>query len=228
MRAARIAPAIAAISRPPSRRRTSSGSCEMLAMQRDGGAHRVGLAFQRRVVGAGAAADPVLRRAAVEAAIDRRRRGGVADAHFAQAQQVGAGGERLHAERHRRRAGPFVERRLARDVAGRLLERQLEHAQRNVEGLADLIDRRAAGGEIGDHRLGDRGRIGRDALGDDAVIAGEDGDQRRVDVGGAALPAGEPFGDVLQPAERTGGLGQLGLPRPRRVDRGCRRVPAWL
>ena len=141
--------------------------------------------------------------------------------------QIGAGGERLHAERHRRRAGPFVERRLTGDVAGRPLERQLEHAQRNVEGLADLIDRRAAGGEIGDHRLGDRGRIGRDAVGDDAVIAGEDGDQRRIDMGRAALPAGEPFGDVLQPAERADGLGQLGLPRARRVDRGDVGLPAW-
>ena len=57
-------------------------------------------------------------------------------------------------------------------------------------------------------------------MGDDAVIAGEHRDQRRVDMGRAALPTGEPYGDVLQPAERTGGLGQLGLPRPRRVDRG--------
>ena len=158
MRAARIAPAIAAISRPPSRRKDFERIVKMLAMQRDGRAHRVGLAFQTRVVDAGAAADPILRLAAVERVIDRRRRGGVADAHFAQAEQVGLGGERLHAERHRRGAGPLVERRLARDVAGRPLERELEHLQRNVEGLADLIDRRAAGGEIGDHRLGDRGR----------------------------------------------------------------------
>jgi hypothetical protein len=78
---------------------------EMLAMQRDGGAHGVGLARHPGVVGAGAAADPVLRRAAIKPAIDRRRRGGVADAHFAQTEQIGAGGERLHAEGHRRGAG---------------------------------------------------------------------------------------------------------------------------
>ena len=54
----------------------------------------------------------------------------------------------------------LVERRLPRDVAGRLLEREFVDFQRNVEGLADLVDRRAAGGEIGDHRLRHRGGIG--------------------------------------------------------------------
>ena len=122
-------------------------------MARDRGAHRVGLALEALVVDAGAAADPILRLAAVERVIDRRRDRRVADAHFAEHEQVGLGGERLHAEGHRRRAGLLVERRLLGDVAGRLLEREFVDLEREVEGLADLVDRRAAGGEIRHHRL---------------------------------------------------------------------------
>ena len=74
----------------------------------------------------------------------------------------------------------------SRDVAGRLLEREFEDFQRNVEGLADLVDRRAAAGEIGDHRLRHRWRKRRNALGGDAVVAGENRDQRRFDMRRAA------------------------------------------
>ena len=63
------------------------------------------------------------------------------------------------------------------------------------------------------------GGIRRDALGDDAMIAGEDGDQRRVDMRPAALPGRQEFGDLLEPAERAGGLGQLRLPLPRGRER---------
>ena len=186
----------------------------MIAMPRDRRAHGVGLALEPRVVDARAAADPILRLAAVERMIDRGRDGRVADAHFAQAQQIGLRGERLHAEGHRRRAGLFVERRFLRDVAGRLLEREFENFQRNVEGLADLVDRRAAAGEIGDHRLRRRWRKRRNALGDDAVVAGENRDQRRVDVRARrALPGREPFDDFFEAPERAGRLGQLRLAR---------------
>ena len=42
---------------------------------------------------------------------------------------------------------------------------------------------------------------------DDAVVAGEDRDQRPVDRRRrAALPGGQPLGDFLEPAERAGGL----------------------
>ena len=97
---------------PAEARQNLQRIAEMLLMARDRGAHRVGLALQARVVDAGAAADPVLRLAAVERVIDRRRRRRVADAHLAEHEQVRLGGERLHAEGHRRRAGLLVERRL--------------------------------------------------------------------------------------------------------------------
>ncbi len=192
----------------------------MRVVARDRGAHRVGLAPQALVVDARAAADPIPGCAAEQRVIDRRRRRRVADAHLAQHEQVGLGGERLHAEGDRRRAGLLVERRLLGDVAGRLVERQFVDFERDVEGLADLIDRRAAGREIRHHRLRDRRRIGGDALRDDAMIAGEDRDQRMIDMrAGRSLPARQPFGDLLEPPERARGLGQLRLALARRRTR---------
>ena len=67
---------------------------------------------------------------------------------------------------------------------------------------------------------GDRLREGRHALRDDAVIAGEDGDQRVVDMRlRRPLPAGEEGRNLLEPSERAGRLGELRLPLPRRRDR---------
>ncbi len=212
----------------------------MLAMQRDRRAHRVGLALQARVVDAGAAPDPILRLAAVERVIDRGRDGGVADAHFAEAQHIGLRGQRLHAERHRRGAVALVERGLLGDVAGRLFQREFVDLQRDVEGLADLVDRRAAGGEIGDHRLSDRRRKRRNALRDDAVIAGENGDQRRVDMRAArparrratrrSPPAGRASRRAWSVAPAARARPRARLRRPwawRAAGRGCRRRGAF-
>lgn len=66
-------------------------------------------------------------------------------------------------------------------------------------------------------------RIGRDTLRDDAVIAGEDDDRHKR---GARLlgrlQAGKLDRKLLEPAERTGRLCQLRLPRDCRLamDRG--------
>ncbi len=44
------------------------------------------------------------------------------------------------------------------------------------------------------------------------MAAGEDRDARPLDPrAGAALPGGQPFGDLLEPAQRTRRLGELGL-----------------
>ncbi len=77
-------------------------------------------------------------------------------------------------------------------------------------------------GEIRHHRLRHRRRISRNALGDDAVVAGEDGDQRVQDMRpGRGLPAGHEGRNLLEPPERPGRLGELSLPLARR---GCRRL----
>ena len=60
-------------------------------------------------------------------------------------------------------------------------------------------------------------------LRDHAMIAGENRDQRTVDMRrGRALPAGQQRGDVLEPAEGAGRLGQL--PRARARGGGGRFV----
>ena len=98
-------------------------------------------------------------------------------------------------------------------------QRQFEDLEAEIEGLADLVDRRAAGLEIGDHLGGDRRRIGGDALLHHAMIAGEDRDHRALDARRmAALPARQPFGDLFEPAERARRLGQ---PRVAGADRGA-------
>ncbi len=181
-------------------------------MARDRRAYGVGLAPQALIVDAGPPADPVLRLPAMKRMIDGRRRRRIADTHLAEHEQVGLGGERLHAERHRRRATFFVECGFLGHVAGRLLQGQFVHFERQIEGLADLIDRRAASLEIRHHRLRNRRRKGRDPLRDDAMIASEDRDQRPIHMRPRrSLPGRHPLGNLLEPAERTRGLRQLPL-----------------
>ena len=57
-------------------------------------------------------------------------------------------------------------------------------------------------------------------LRDDAMIAGEDSDQRIVDMRARrSLPARHPFGDLLEPPERAWRFGQLRVAFPRRRPR---------
>ena len=171
---------MAAISRPPTRRSTSSGS-RSAPSRATAARHGVRLAREPRIVDAGAAPDPVGGLAAVERVKDRRRDGRVGDAHLAEAEEVDAARHRLHAVGDGRRAGLFVEGVLRDDVRGRLVERELEDLQAEVVGDADLVDCRAAGGEVRHHLLRDRLRKGGDAARGDAVIGGEDGDERARD-----------------------------------------------
>src|SRR6516165_3708910 len=120
----------------------------MLPVARDRGAYDLGLALEARVIDARAATDPILRRAAVERMEDRRRHSRVAYAHFAKNQEVRLKSERLHPEGHRRRASLLIESGFLGDVAGGLLQRKFVDFERDAEGLADLVDGRAAGGEI--------------------------------------------------------------------------------
>ena len=78
--------------------------------------------------------------------------------------------------------------------------------------LRELIDGGAAGREIRHHLRGDLGRIGRDALRGDAVIAGKHQDldiaePRRV----APLPQRQPRHDLFEAAEALRRLGELGF-----------------
>jgi hypothetical protein len=91
-------------------------------------------------------------------------------------------------------------------------EVELVDAQVGVDRLGELVDGRTARQEILDHLRRHFRRIGRDAARRHAMAAGEHRDARPLDPrAGAALPGGQPFRDLLQPAERARRLGELGL-----------------
>src|SRR5690606_29131308 len=105
-----------------------------------GGRHRGGLALEAGLADAAAGADPVLRPAAIERVIERRRDGGVADAHLAEAEEVEAAGRRFHAEGDRGGAFGFAHRRRLCDVAARLVDAEVVDLEAEVEGEAELVD----------------------------------------------------------------------------------------
>ncbi len=166
-----------------------------------------------RLINAGAASNPVLRRAAEESVAKRRSAGGVGDSHLAQGHDVESVLDRHHAVGHGARAVLLAHRRALREVLRRLVERHLVDAQVGVGEAGKLVHRRPAGDEVLHHLRRHLRRIGGDAARGDAVVAGEDRDARALHGGfGPPLPGGQPDRDLLQPAERTGGLGELGLP----------------
>jgi signal transduction histidine kinase len=188
---------------------------DVRAMQRQRTVDNIGLARLHRSVGTGTWSDPV----GTLAAEQRRRKGscdrGVGDAEVANAEQVAATGNRLHAEGHGGGTTALVERRLDGDVGGRQMQRQVEHFQAKIVGEADLVDRSAAGGA----QLDPLGRgfhcPWRHALRRDTVIAGKDRNHR-LEHGGwcAARPARQPGCDVFDAAERAFRLVSLGKQRP--------------
>ena len=85
-------------------------------------------------------------------------------------------------------------------------------AQVGVDGGGELVDGGPAVEEVLHHLLRHFRRIGRNAALGDAVGAGEHRDPGPFDARmGAALPAGQPFGDLLQAAQRARRLGEFGL-----------------
>ena len=181
--------------------------------------HRLGLAGEAGRVEPGPAPDPVLGLAAVERGVDRRRDRGVADPHLADGEAIGARRHRLHAEGHGGDAPLLVQCRAGADVAGRQIDGEVEHPEAEAVGGAELIDRRAAGGEVVQHLPVDRGREGRDAALHHAVAAREHADHRPVECRlGLALPRAEPLDEAFEPPERPRRLGQLRVPRPNRRD----------
>ncbi len=208
-----------AISRPPSRRKISSGSDKCPAWKASAEFDDGVFAREAGVVEAGSAPGPAARRAAIERGVDRRGGRGVAYAHLARREQIDPAVRRLHAIEQRAGGLALLHRGAFGEVAGRMVQRQLEDFEADRIAFADLIDGRAAGGEIIQHLARDGGRKGGDALGRDAVISREDGDERPLDPRlGAALPGGEPFDDLLEPAERPRRLGELGVAPPHGVD----------
>ena len=74
--------------------------------------------------------------------------------------KIDAARHRFHPVGHGRRAFGFLERCIFGDVAGRDLERQLEHLEPEIEGLAQLVDGGPAAAEVRHHLPGDVRRKG--------------------------------------------------------------------
>ena len=183
------------------------------------------LSRQAGVVKAGAAPGPAFAAAAEQRSGKSRRSGGVADPHLAEADEIGACRHRIVAGRHGVDEFGFGHGLLFREIAGGCIELQRDHAQACADGFADLIDGSAASLEIRHHLGGDRGGIGRDAARHHAMIAGEDQDRDIVEARRfAALPAPEPGGKLLEPAEASLRLGQARLAFG---NRRCRAVIAF-
>ncbi len=184
----------------------------MRLMERNRLAHGGKLALKQFTRRAGAGSNPVFRRSAEKRQRDGRRNRGIADAHFADAQEVGSTGNRFHAEGHGRSAGALIHGWLFRYVARRMFQRQIENFQPEIVGDADLVDRRAPGCKIFDHLCRHARRKRRDVLGRDAMIAGKHRNQRAIDLRRALSgPCGKPCRDLFHAPQRTCGLRQRSL-----------------
>jgi hypothetical protein len=110
-----------------------SGKRQRVAAQRlvarQRGIDRPRLARQSGIVDTGAASRPIHARAAEQSAGQRGGDGGVADAHLAQAQQIGAGLDGIVAGRNGGEKLPLVHRRPGSEVSRRAVEFERHHAE---------------------------------------------------------------------------------------------------
>ena len=181
-------------------------------MARQAQIDHLGLAAELRPLDARSGPRPIGAVAAEHGGGDGGGAGGVGDAHFTDAEQIDARLHAHHAVGHGARGFLFAQRRPLREILGRLVQAHLIDAQIRIRVLAQLVDGGTAALEVQHHLLGDLLRIGGDAEIGHTVIAGEDGDARMIDLWGMlGLPAGEPGGDLLQPRQGAGRLGQLPL-----------------
>ena len=185
----------------------------MRLVQRYSAAHGVRLALDPLRIDTGARPHPVLRLTTEQAVADGRGDRRVADSHLADAKDVAALG-RLHAIGHGGGAFGLVEGSVLGDVAGRLLEGELEHLEAEVEALADLVHGSTVMLEIGHHLHGHFLRIGSNALRNDTMVSGKNRNDdtlrfRRM----LGLPGAQPFTQAFKPSEGAGRLGQLAFAR---------------
>ena len=195
---------------------------QTLAMQCQRPIHDLGFPCHHRRIGARPRTNPIGPLAAEQRGAksggDRR----IADPEIAQAQKIGATGDRFHTEGHGCRTAAFVERGLLGDVACGDIQGEVEDFQAEIVGDADLVDRGPAGGAELDFIGGRRHRPRRNPVPDGAMIAREDRHQRPVDRRRRApAPGGNPGRDVLDAPKRFFRLFSFGK---QRADAGPRRV----
>jgi adenosylcobinamide-GDP ribazoletransferase len=172
------------------------------------------------VIDAGPAASPAQPAAAEQG---RRNSGcsrGIADAHFAQTEDIRIGRHGVIAGGDGAEEGLFVHGARAGEVRGRPFEVERDDLQAGARHRRKLVDGGAARGKIRHHLRRHLRRKCRDPLRHHAVISGE---HQRFDAaelrGASALPSGKPDGDVLKAAQAAGRLRQCGVA----VTGPCRR-----
>ncbi len=119
-RAASVAPRMAASSRPPKRRGDGERIVERSDMARERGIDHRALARQAVLVDAGAAAGPARAAATEQSRRNSGRRRGVADAHFAEADEIAVRRHGVVTGRDRGEKFPLGQRRLLGEIRGRL------------------------------------------------------------------------------------------------------------
>ncbi len=175
------------------------------------------LALDRQpvVIDARAASGPAARITAEKRSGQRSSRCRIADPHLARDNKIRPRFHRLPSGGEGRDALRLAHRGAGREVGSRCLKRQRMHIERRSGKLGKLVDRSTASVEIGDHLGRDLGGKGRHASRGDAVIARKDKHLRHPAAGrGITAPADIPLGQILEPAQRTRWLGQLGVAVP--------------
>ena len=205
-------------------------------MPRQRGIDDSGLTRTTRAIEAGSEPGQALGAALQQCGSDRRRRGGVADPHLAEDDEIGLTCGRtldgtLAAVKGKREIGrgkrsllaevARAAARLVGDDAGNRRFRKrsgVDDFERRAELARQHGNRGASGGEVRHHRNGHLLRIGGDALCGNAVIASEYDDRHAV---GArtigVLQTCERDREPFEPAQRAGRLRELILARPRRL-----------
>lgn len=167
------------------------------------------LAGQHRIVDTRAATGPICSRAAEKAETEGRGGGRIADAHRAEAKKVDARFDRHHSVSHGERTVGLAERPALGKVGRRPLEGHLVDPEIGIDMTAQLIDRRAAVDETLHHLRRDLRWISRNAVTDDAMIAGEYRQARTIDAGRVPpLPRRQPRDQFFEPAQGPGRFDQ--------------------
>ncbi|MNJ39002.1 hypothetical protein D3C77_338640 [compost metagenome] len=202
-------------------------------MERQGALDHLGLVANASGIQAGTRTAELDRRTTEQGTSQGTGCGGIADAHLAANEQLGAAGrrtqgtftttlQRLHAllPGHCRglgkvrRARPHPQVTHTRQAQVRVDGAQVHHLQLRIELTRQHADRCATANKILQHLPGHRLGIGGNTFGDHPVITGEDRDahlvQARFEL---PLQASELHRDPFQPPQRAGRLGQLLLTR---------------
>jgi hypothetical protein len=209
-----VAPAMAAISRPPRRRSTSSGSSHGRHGGQARGHHRV-LARKTGVIDPGAPPGPFAR-CRRTARSERGGGGGVADPHLAHHQQIGLRIDRLPAGASAATssasviAGPWVKSAVGRSSSSAM------HRHFGAEGADSWLIAAPPARKFATICTVTSAGKAETPRAADPMVAGKDRTCGRSSAGARCRASRPPDRQILQPAQRARRFGQHRVARPRR------------